>query len=247
LRPAHSSRARLAYESQRRPLALARCGPDTGRPGRKRCAATSRSLPARRRHGWARAAVKVGHRGAAPRHPRLLRAGQQAAVKSRRSLGPPYQSLLLLRSQLRRPLGFRNRFAWRSKRGLAAGDRLQSAVCGARPAVPKRDGEGLCRVGQWGEARVDVSARYAEIKAGRGSKSLGGAAGRLYNEGAEAKGGNRTVKWWAKAASQGATGGLTLGLVLLAGGRWLEPPAAAAHNVTVHYPSKSEEFRANSP
>ena len=102
-------------------------------------------------------------------------------------------------------------------------------------------------MGQWGEARVDVSARYAEIKAGRGSKSLGGAAGRLYNEGAEAKGGNRTVKWWAKAASQGATGGLTLGLVLLAGGRWLEPPAAAAHNVTVHYPSKSEEFRANSP
>jgi hypothetical protein len=46
--------------------------------------------------------------------------------------------------------------------------------------VPKRDGEDLCRVGQWDEARVDVSARYAEIKAGRGSKSHGGAAGSLY-------------------------------------------------------------------
>ena len=29
----------------------------------------SGSLPARRRHGWVRAAVKAGHRGAAPRHP----------------------------------------------------------------------------------------------------------------------------------------------------------------------------------
>ena len=155
----------------------------------------------RPRHGPARAEAMRGHvrpaagppaarlgpggsQGGAQRGstapPRLLRAGQQAAVKSRRSLGPPYQSLLLLRSQLRRPLGFRNRFAWRSKRGLTAGDRLQSAVFGGRPAVPKRDGEDLCRVGQWDEARVDVSARYAEIKAGRGSKSHGGAAGSLY-------------------------------------------------------------------
>jgi hypothetical protein len=85
-------------------------------------------------------------------------------------------------------------------RGVPKGASLQGIAynlpsCGARPAVPKRNGEGLCRVGQWGEARVDVSARYAEIKAGRGSKSHGGAAGSLYNEGAEAKGGNRTIKW----------------------------------------------------
>ena len=102
---------------------------------------------------------------------------------------------MLLRYQLRRALGFRNRFASRSKGASLRGIAYNLPSCGARPAVAKRNGEGLCRVGQWGEARVDVSARYAEIKAGRGSKSLGGAAGRLYNEGAEAKGGNRTVKW----------------------------------------------------
>jgi hypothetical protein len=62
-------------------------------------------------------------RGGHHRRPRLLLAGQKAAVKSRRSLGPPYQSFVLLRYQLRRPLGFRNRFASRFKgaslRGIA--------------------------------------------------------------------------------------------------------------------------------